>query len=140
MQACGRGCPVVPGRPGQRCRRSCREGRPALSALGDPAVVAPEFGGGFGRGDLVLGHTLVDIKTSTTPDQKLDEWLAQLLAYVLLDQEDELALDSIAIYSGSQPMLLTCPIAELLNHAGTGPTPTLAMLREEFHAVIRPRA
>ena len=113
-------------------------GRAALSPLGALVAVAPEFGGGFGRGDLVLGRTLVDVKTSTTPDQKLDEWLTQLLGYVLLDRENRLALDTIAIYSGWQPTLLTYPIATLLNNASTSPTPTLAALREEFHAAIRP--
>lgn len=114
------------------------EGRSALAALGRPVVVAPEFAGGFGRGDLVLGHTLVDIKTGTASQEKLEEWLAQLLGYVLLDYENTLKLETIAAYCGWQPTLLTYPIAELLDHASAGPTPTLAALRDDFHAAIQP--
>lgn len=114
------------------------EGRSAL-ALGQPVVVSPEFAGGFERGDLVLGHTLVDVKTGTRPQEKLEEWHAQLLGYILLDHENNLELDTIAVYSGWQPMLLTYPITELLNNASTGPTPTLAALRDDFHAAIQPK-
>jgi hypothetical protein len=115
-----------------------REGRSALTALGHPVVIAPGFAGGFGRGDLILGRTLVDIKTSTTPEEKLEEWLAQLLGYVLLDRENILKLETIAVYSSWQPTLLTYPVADLLSNASTGPASTLAALREQFHAAIQP--
>ncbi len=33
-------------------------------ALGQRVVISPEFAGGFGVGDMILGKTLVDVKLS----------------------------------------------------------------------------
>ncbi|WP_189054516.1 hypothetical protein [Longimycelium tulufanense] len=114
-----------------------RHGRDALGALGERVVVAPEFGHGFGVGDLVVGCTVVDVKVTRDPTSHLDQWLRQLLGYVLLDRGDALHLDGVAVYTGVQAQLLTCPLTELLRAASPGPTPQLSALREEFYATVQ---
>ena len=113
-----------------------KQGRECLSGLGDRVIVAPELGNGFGIADLVIGRTLVDIKVTKDPAAHVDQWLRQLLGYVLLDRHNILQVDTIAIYNGTQGQLLTYPIADLFRAASTGATPDLSTLRAEFHTII----
>jgi hypothetical protein len=113
-------------------------GRSCLTSLGDRAIVAPELGNGFGVADLVVGHTLVDVKLvaeHTVID--VQAWLRQLLGYVLLDHHDALHLNAIAVYSGQNAQLLTYPLPQLIAAASPGPTPDLATLRTEFRQSLR---
>jgi hypothetical protein len=74
---------------------------PALAATG---CSFPELGGGYGVADLVVGRCLIEMKTVFDPAAAMDNWLNQVLAYVLLDWSDALGVDTIAAYLGWQAL------------------------------------
>ncbi|SDN11400.1 hypothetical protein SAMN04488074_1357 [Lentzea albidocapillata subsp. violacea] len=113
-------------------------GRQGLLALGDKVIVAPEMANGYGVVDLVIGRTLVDVKLAIEPtDDDVAAWLRQLLGYVLLDRFDTFRFDAVAIYCGWRGQVLTWPLSTLLRSAASGPAPTLANLRADFHKELR---
>ena len=114
-----------------------RHGREQLSALGERVVLAPELADGFGVADLVVGRSLVEIKTVLEPTKGLEHWLNQLLGYALLDWFDALRIDTVALYLGWQAKLMTMPVTELLAVSTTGPTPALEPLRADFRQAIQ---
>ncbi|OJF10537.1 hypothetical protein BG844_31475 [Couchioplanes caeruleus subsp. caeruleus] len=69
-----------------------------LIEFGPPRVVRPVFDDAFAIGDLVLGDTLVDVKTYVDPISSLSAFVDQSLGYVLCDVEDRFAIRSIGIY------------------------------------------
>ncbi|MEV5544042.1 hypothetical protein AB0L13_45315 [Saccharopolyspora shandongensis] len=113
------------------------QGRAAFQALGDHVLVAPELAGGFGIADFVVGHTLVDVKLTRKPKPPVDRWLRQLLGYLLLDWDNALRLETLAVYAGWQGRMLTCSVDQLLEAASSGPTPSLTSLRDKFRSVLR---
>ncbi len=62
----------------------------------------PTFAGsedvGGADADLIVGNCLVDIKTTINPKMK-GAYLHQILGYVLLDYDDEHAIDEVAMFS-----------------------------------------
>jgi hypothetical protein len=115
-----------------------QHGRRQLNSLGDRVLLAPQLAAGFGIADLVVGRTLVEIKTVLEPAGHVEQWLNQLLGYVLLDWFNSLCLDVVALYLGWQAILISAPIDGLLAAATTGPTPTIDSLRAEFRQAIQP--
>jgi hypothetical protein len=107
-----------------------------LAALGGPVTVAPLFVQAWADGDLVLGRTLVEVKVTKQPLPLRDEWLNQLLGYVLLDHGDWYDLEQIAVFLGRQARLVAWPLAELLPALTGDPRVTLAELRAEFYALL----
>ena len=67
----------------------------------------------------------------------LEQWLNQLLCYVLLDSADIFCLGTLAVYLGWHALLLSDPIAIALTASSPGPTPSLQDLRAEFRAQIQ---
>lgn len=112
-------------------------GQRVLRALGERAIIAPELAGGFGIADLVVGSTLIEIKMSAGVEKNIDQWLRQLLGYLLLDRHNALGIDTVAVYAAGQGLLLTRPVAEVLKSASVAPTPQLTTLREEFAVELR---
>lgn len=112
-------------------------GRAAFHHLGSEVCVAPVLGQGFGIADLVVDNALVDIKLARDPDPPVGRWLRQLLGYLLLDWDDVLRLEVLAVYAGWHGKMLTCSVSDLLAAACPGPTPTLTSLRDEFRVVMR---
>ena len=56
------------------------------------------FANRFGEGDLLLGHTLLEVKSErATPEDSLPRTLRQVLAYALADTDDELAIESVGV-------------------------------------------
>jgi hypothetical protein len=72
---------------------------------------APELTGRFGIADVMVGRCLVKIKTALEPEKGLEQWLNQLLGYVLLDWFDALYIDTIALYLGWQAKLMATPLS-----------------------------
>lgn len=83
-------------------------GYAAISELGGPRVIRPVFDDAFAIGDLVLGGTLVDVKTYLEPAPSMATFVDQLLAYVMCDVEDRFAIRSIGIYLAWQGDYCTC--------------------------------
>jgi hypothetical protein len=107
-----------------------------LAALGGPVTVAPLFVQAWADGDLVLARTLVEVKVTKHPLPLRDEWLNQLLGYVLLDHGDWYELEQVAVFLGRQARLVAWPLAELLSELTGDPRVTLAELRGEFRALL----
>lgn len=81
--------------------------------------------------DLLIDQTLIDIKTTTRP--RLDPlWLYQVIAYVLLDVRDTMAIDRIGFYLARQGLLVTWDFEELLWLA----TGSREMTRERLRATL----
>jgi hypothetical protein len=75
---------------------------PALAATG---CSFPGLGGGYGVADLVVGRCLIEMKTVFDPAAAMDNWLNQVLAYVLFDWSDAPGVGMIAAYLGWQTLL-----------------------------------
>ncbi|MFC0111438.1 hypothetical protein [Kibdelosporangium aridum] len=111
-------------------------GREPLRRLGERVLVAPELAPGFAVLDLVVGRTLVEIKTSADPDKFLDQWLDQVMGYLMIDRWNVLWMNQVAIYVGSRALLLSVSVDELLRTASRGALPELHTLREQFHEAL----
>src|SRR5205823_638412 len=79
----------------------------ALSRV--PVFVGPTFAGsrdvGGADGDIIAGTCLVDFKTSKKPTLE-SRMIHQLVAYALLDYDDEYHLEEVALYMARQARLL----------------------------------
>jgi hypothetical protein len=114
-----------------------RHGRVQFGGLGERVILAPDLAGGFGIADLVVGRSLVEIKTVLEPAGRFGPWLNQLLGYILLDWFNTFQLDNVAVYLGWQARLMTTSISELLAVASRGTTPLLNSLRADFRQAIQ---
>lgn len=101
----------------------------------------PVFVPHWADGDLLVGDTLVDVKTVLRVEHasKIGPWLWQVLAYAWLDSPtDHYRIRAVALYLSRHGLLLRWPAdelaARLLAHPSTGGT-GVAAVREEFLAV-----
>jgi hypothetical protein len=122
---------------------------PALAARGGPLHVGPSFVGspdvGGADGDVIVGGLLAEWKTTRGDPRRSDgrrhcrldrDTLYQLLGYLLLDYQDEYAIDTLALYSARYVYLVTWPVVELLTELAGGPV-DLAELRIGFQEAAR---
>jgi hypothetical protein len=116
---------------------SSRPGRRQLADLGERVVLAPKLAGGFGIADLIAGRSLVEIKTVLEPAGRFEQWLNQLLGYVLLDWYDTFRLDTVAVYLGWQAKLMAISLTDLLTIASHGQAPPPEYLRGAFRQAIQ---
>jgi hypothetical protein len=100
--------------------------------------LAPPLAAGYGVADLIVGRSLVEIKTVLEPAGRFGQWLNQLLGYVLLDWFDAFCLDTVAVYLGWQAKLVAIPLTDLLSAAGRRHAPSLEELRAKFRQAIQP--
>ncbi|MFR9802790.1 hypothetical protein ACL02T_10860 [Pseudonocardia sp. RS010] len=101
----------------------------------------PVFVPHWADGDLLVGDTLVDVKTvlRAEPASKVGPWLWQILAYAWLDSPaDHYRIRAVALYLSRHGLLLRWSVdelaARLLTHPSTGGT-GVAAVREEFLAL-----
>jgi hypothetical protein len=113
-------------------------GRRQLQSLGTMAAAEPEFSPGWARGDLILGSTLIDIKTGWYVTDQLDYCLNQLLGYVLLDRSGKYAIDQIGIYLARYAATITWPLSTLLPELSGQPSVDLGQIRKDFAEVCQP--
>lgn len=91
---------------------------PALTGTAHPAptfVGSPDIGGA--EADIIVGTTLVDIKTLQASTLNLRHAL-QLIAYALLDFSDQYALTHVAALTARYGQLVTWNLQDVLHHAG----------------------
>jgi hypothetical protein len=83
--------------------------------FGQPVTPGPVFAGsidvGGADGDLIVGHTLLEIKTTKNPPER--SWLYQLVGYLLLDYDDRYEIDELGFVIPRIPALITWPADEL---------------------------
>lgn len=120
----------------------------ALHALaGQPAsgsplgCAGPVFVPHWADGDLLVGDTLIDVKTVLRADDpaKVGPWLWQVLAYAWLDsRSDHYRIRAVGLYLSRHGVLLRWPVdalaARLLAHPKTGGT-GVGAVRGEFLAL-----
>lgn len=85
-------------------------------------------------GDIILGQTLIDIKTSARPGLEPKD-LYQLIGYVLLNDPEQYDIDSVAVYSARRPALVSWPLDDLLMDLAGTPT-TIEDLRAPFFEAV----
>jgi hypothetical protein len=108
-------------------------------AAGEPLGIAgPVFVPHWADGDLVIGETLIDVKTiaSVRDTHRITQWLHQLLGYAWLDGHDRYGIHDVGLYLARHGVLLTWPLQRFA-HTLTGTTDPvdLARNRNEFERV-----
>jgi hypothetical protein len=110
-----------------------------LAALArEPVVVGPVFAGsqsvGGADGDLIAGTCLVDFKTSKEP--KLEaRMIHQLVAYALLDYDDDYHLEEAAVYMARQARLLRISLEDVIALMSLSPI-SLQELRNDLRQFL----
>lgn len=103
---------------------------PAERILCGTTFAGSKFVGGADS-DLILDSCLYDVKTTLRPRLGLTPLIRQLIAYVLLDWNDEFGLDRVGFYWSRQGKWMSWDVAEVIEHS-TRSTVPLYGLREEF--------
>ena len=105
---------------------------------GTGAVLNPTFAGsrdiGGADADLITDGCLWEIKTTKGRGAQ-GEWLHQLLGYVLLDYEDEHAIDRVGLLLPRQDTKVSWPVRELIAELSGRDDLDLPILRERFGRV-----
>jgi len=108
--------------------------------LSRPYILNPTFAGSLDIGgadaDLVVDGCLIDIKASVSPQIKA-EYLYQLAGYLLLDYDDQLHMNAVAIYMARQGMLFTWSIPEFLYQLTGNDSAGLGTLRRQFRKLFQ---
>jgi hypothetical protein len=87
---------------------------PAGEPLG---IAAPAFVNHWADGDLVVGSTLLDVKTvlKTGDRPRATQWLWQLVAYAWLDVADRYRIRDVGFYFARHGVLVTWPLDDLVD-------------------------
>jgi hypothetical protein len=105
-----------------------------------PAVLNPTFAGsadvGGADGDVILGTTLIDFKTTIHPREGA-AWVYQLLGYGLLDYPDAYRLTGAGVLLVRQTRWLTWTWPELITLMGSDPHVPWSDYQAAFRAVVR---
>jgi hypothetical protein len=117
--------------------------------LTEPLHLGPTFVGsrdvGGADADVIAGRLLLEWKATLGPRRQSDSrrycsldliTLQQLLGYLLLDYQDEYAIDTLGLYAARYAYLVTWPAAELLGELAGGPV-DLAQLRAGFQEAAK---
>ncbi len=109
-----------------------------------PAVLNPEFAGsaivGGADGDLIVGNTLIDIKTALHY-QESKKWFRQLIGYALLDFHDEYKITTVGLYLARQGLLLSWPLEQITRDSRTvGKAERFSDIRLHFRRALRKNA
>jgi hypothetical protein len=104
--------------------------------VGEPLGIAgPVFVPHWADGDLVIGDTLIDVKTiaSVRDTHRITRWLHQLLGYAWLDGPDRYGIRDVGLYLARHGVLLTWSV-ERFAHTLTGTTDSVGLtrIRDEF--------
>ena len=108
----------------------------AVRRAGPRAWPPPYFGGALpeSEADLIVDGCLWEIKTSKQP-QGQGEWLRQLLGYVLLDYDDERAIERVGLLLPRQNRRVSWPIRKLVADMSGRDDLTLQNLRKSFREI-----
>ena len=103
-------------------------------------VLNPTFEGskdiiGGADGDLIVDGTLLDIK-STINSEIQQQWIYQLLGYVLLDYSNQYKIRSIGLYMSRQRLLFKWDLHDTLQKLSSDTTTNIEDLRQEFRRII----
>ena len=107
----------------------------AQDRLGEPCHLGPTFDGsgcvGGADADMILGTSLIDVKTTVDPKVTRDG-LWQILGYALLDFSDAYSLDTAGFYFARQGQFIEWPLVELARNCSGGAVESWPTARDEF--------
>lgn len=103
----------------------------------DGANCNPHFEGscdvGGADGDLLLGGSIIEFKSTINPTAIKRFWWDQLLGYILLDYEDQLEMEKVGIYFARQGVLVEWALGDFLQSlSGSDKEPELPQIRRAF--------
>ncbi len=108
---------------------------------GTAATLNPQFAGSIDIGgadaDLITDGCLWEIKTTKVSGAQ-GEWFRQLLGYVLLDYEDEHAIDRVGLLLPRQGTRFSWPVSDLIAELSGRDDHDLMTLREHFRRICEP--
>jgi hypothetical protein len=96
----------------------------------NPTFAQSEVLGGADA-DWIIEDTIWDLKTTTTPQYRLEESLLQLVGYVLSDTPNTYGIETMGLYFPRFGQTLTWDVAPLLRRLGRQTRP-LEAWREEW--------
>ena len=103
--------------------------------LGEPPRLGPTFDGsqnvGGADADMILGTSLIDVKTTVDPKVTRDG-LWQILGYALLDFSDAYSLDTAGFYFARQGQFIEWPLVELARDCSSGSIESWPTARDRF--------
>ena len=103
--------------------------------LHQPCRIGPTFEGsrdvGGADADVILGTSLIDVKTTVDPKVARDG-LWQILGYALLDYSDAYGIDAAGFYFARQGQFVEWPLAELARACSGGAVESWPSARNEF--------
>ena len=104
-----------------------------------PHVLNPTFDGSVDVGgadaDLIVGGTLIDIKTTKNP--MIDtNWLWQALGYVLLDYSNHHRISGVGLYMARQGTLVYWSLEEVISSLCADNTTSIKKLRTQFQECV----
>lgn len=103
-----------------------------------PTILNPTFEGSTdvdgADADLIVGKTLLDIKTSKMPNPIKSEDVYQLLGYVLLDYGGKYGLERVGWYLARRALLVDWSVEEFLHTLGC--RTSLVGLRNNFRRLV----
>ncbi len=109
---------------------------PVLSQ--SPTVLNPTFAGSIELGgadaDLILGNTLIDIKTTKKGKPNRPQYW-QIVGYALADYTDEYSIDRLGFYYARYGALVTWELADLLQRLAGKPI-SVERVRSDFRVLL----
>lgn len=106
--------------------------------FGEPCRFGPTFDGSRDMGgadaDMILGTSLIDVKTTVDPKVTRDG-LWQILGYALLDYSDAYGLDTAGFYFARQGRFVEWPLVELARDCSDGAVESWPAARDEFRSM-----
>lgn len=106
-----------------------------------PTVLNPVFEGapdvGGADGDLIIGQTLMEIKTVKSWKIELQNALRQLLGYVLLDYSDQYNVKRIGMYMARQGVTLRWDLEAAIRSMSSEKSYSLNELRQQFREIAQ---
>jgi hypothetical protein len=110
--------------------------RSTLAGFGEPVTIRPSFANRFAVGDLLLGHTLIEVKCELRPEASLTRTLRQVLACALADSDDEMSIKNIGVYHAYEGSLVHWPLTQALQGLAATGHASLTELRARFADTI----
>lgn len=104
-----------------------------------PAILNPNFGAsrmlGGADADLIVGHRLIDIKTTKVKPAPGRQYLWQLAGYVLSDLENEFEIAEVGFYFSRHGRSITWSVEEFFNHLA-GKKVNIEKMRRHFEVLL----
>ncbi|WP_329484210.1 hypothetical protein OG555_18845 [Kribbella sp. NBC_01484] len=107
-----------------------------LSGFGEPVKIRPSFASCFAVGDLLVGHTVIEVKCERRPEESLPRTLRQVLGCALAESDDAGAVDSVGVYHAYEGSLVHWTLTQALQILAADDHASVSELRARFADTI----